>query len=165
MRRARWSATTAAGVVAMLALAGCAGAEEGQEAAATPTEQAAEPAPGAEPEPAPEPAASEAAAPAGGYVSQAEFLSDPDQYAGSDVVLFFNASWCPTCRVADGNFQEEAFPAGLTVVSVDFDDNRDLKVQYGVTVQHTFVQVDASGNEVAKWTGSNSVDEVAQQVV
>jgi thioredoxin 1 len=153
----------------MLALAGCAGAEESEEAAASPTAQAAEPAPSAEPEPAPEPAASEAAAPAaapaGGYISQAEFDSDPAQYAGSDVVLFFNASWCPTCRVADANFQEDPFPAGLTVVSVDFDDNRDLKVQYGVTVQHTFVQVDSSGNEVAKWTGSSTVDEVAQPVV
>jgi thiol-disulfide isomerase/thioredoxin len=169
VRRARWSATTAAGLVTMLALAGCAGAEESDEAMATPTEQAATPAPSAEPEPAPEPAPSEAAepaaAPAGGYVSQAEFESDTSQYASSDVVLFFNASWCPTCRVADANFQEETFPAGLTVVSVDFDDNRDLKVQYGVTVQHTFVQVDASGNEVAKWTGSNTVDEVAEQVV
>ena len=169
MRRARWSATTAAGLVAMLALAGCAGAEESDEATATPAEQAAEPAPSTEPEPAPEPAPSEAAAPAaapaGGYVSQAEFESDTAQYAGGDVVLFFNASWCPTCRVADANFREEAFPAGLTVVSVDFDDNQDLKVQYGVTVQHTFVQVDAAGNEVTKWTGSNTVDEVAQQVV
>ena len=39
MRRARWSATTAAGLVAMLALAGCAGAEESEEAEPpTPTE-------------------------------------------------------------------------------------------------------------------------------
>jgi thiol-disulfide isomerase/thioredoxin len=169
VRQTRWTAATAAGLVSMLALAGCAGAEDPEESPATPAEQSTDPAPSAEPEQAPQPAPTEAAAPAaapaGGYVSYADYQSDPGQYSGGDVVLFFNASWCPTCRIADENFAEEAFPAGLTVVSVDFDDNTQLRQQYGVTVQHTFVQVDQSGNELAKWTGSNTVDQVADQIV
>ncbi len=45
-------------------------------------------------------------------------------------------------------------PDGLTVVKVDYDTETDLRQQYGVTQQHTFVQVDESGAELAKWTGS-----------
>ena len=39
----------------------------------------------------------------------------------------------------------------------------ELKQKYGITTQHTFVQVDADGNEVAKWTGSLTADEIAEQ--
>jgi hypothetical protein len=54
-------------------------------------------------------------------------------------------------------------PAGLTVVSVDYDSATELRKRYGVTVQHTFVQVDAQGNELAKFTGSTSGPAIADQ--
>jgi thiol-disulfide isomerase/thioredoxin len=101
----------------------------------------------------------------GSYIDLATFQQDPARYASTDVVLFFNASWCPTCRAAEASFSQAAFPAGLTVVSIDFDDNTALRQQYGVTVQHTFVQIDAAGEDVAKWSGSSSVAELAEQVV
>ncbi len=53
----------------------------------------------------------------------------------------------------------------MTIVVVDFDTANDLRQKYGVTVQHTFVQVDAEGNELAKWSGSVTADEVAQNTV
>jgi len=56
-------------------------------------------------------------------------------------------------------------PAGLTVVSVDYDNSSDLRSTYGVTVQHTFVQVDGSGNELAKFTGSTSGADIAAKTV
>jgi hypothetical protein len=37
---------------------------------------------------------------------------------------------------------------------VDYDNSTALKQKYGVTMQHTLVQVDAKGNLIAKWTGS-----------
>jgi thioredoxin-related protein len=30
---------------------------------------------------------------------------------------------------------------------------KELAKKYGVTYQHTFVQIDAEGNEVTKWNG------------
>jgi thioredoxin 1 len=53
----------------------------------------------------------------------------------------------------------------LTIVVVDFDENVDLKKQYGVTVQHTFVQINDQGEELKKWSGSISVDDVNDQVI
>lgn len=83
-----------------------------------------------------------------------------------DVVLFFHASWCPTCRALDSDIMEnsENIPAELTILKVDYDERGDLKKQYGVTTQHTMVQVDAQGNEITKWVGSNTLAELTSQV-
>jgi thiol-disulfide isomerase/thioredoxin len=106
-----------------------------------------------------------AAAAAGAYITLAQYEGSKDMYAASDVVLFFAADWCPTCQEATANLEADpaAIPAGLAIVRVDYDDSDDLKQKYGVTVQHTFVQVDADGNEVAKWSGSVTADQIAKQ--
>ena len=106
-----------------------------------------------------------AAAASGAYIDLATYEAGKDMYAGTDVVLFFNAAWCSTCKEARENLEAEpaAIPAGLTIVAVDYDDSDALKQKYGVTVQHTFVQVDADGNEIAKWNGSVTADEIAKQ--
>ena len=74
-------------------------------------------------------------------------------------------TWCPTCQETQKNLEADpaAIPAGLTIVKVDFDTSDELKRQYGVTTQHTFVQVDADGNELAKWTGSSTAEDIAGQ--
>ena len=76
------------------------------------------------------------------------------------VILFFNATWCPTCVAANKNFMGSTPPDGLTLLKVDYDDSTELKRKYGVTYQHTFVQVDKSGKLIKKWNGSKSYDEL-----
>ncbi|MFZ2593722.1 MAG: peptidoglycan-binding protein [Minisyncoccia bacterium] len=78
------------------------------------------------------------------------------------VVLFFHASWCPTCKFADTAITNGAttIPTNVHILKTDYDTNTALKQKYGVTYQHTFVQVDASGNQIAKWSGSNSIAEI-----
>ncbi len=73
-----------------------------------------------------------------------------------NVVLFFRASWCPTCRALDADIRAnlDKIPAKVTILDVDYDTYTDLKQKYGVTYQHTLIQVDASGNQIAKWSGS-----------
>lgn len=103
----------------------------------------------------------------GSYLTLAEYEADQAAYADTDVVLFFNAEWCSTCKVARDNIQSDpsGIPSGLTIVVVDFDTANDLRQKYGVTVQHTFVQVDADGKELAKWSGSVTAEEIAQNTV
>ncbi len=76
------------------------------------------------------------------------------------VILFFNASWCPTCVAANKNFNGSTPPDGLTLLKVDYDDATDLKRKYGITYQHTFVQVDKTGKLLKKWNGSKTYDEL-----
>jgi thioredoxin 1 len=112
----------------------------------------------------------EAAAPAdsvqpGAYVDLADYESDPTAYQSGAVVLFFAASWCPTCQAADESLTRAGVPDGLTVVKVDYDEETDLKRRYGVTVQHTFVQVDTDGNQLAKFAGSVTGEDILGETV
>jgi thiol-disulfide isomerase/thioredoxin len=76
-------------------------------------------------------------------------------------VLFFYANWCPTCKPADKSFSDNnaQIPADVTLIRVNYNDTdtdqaeKDLAKKYGVTYQHTFVQIDAAGNEVTLWNG------------
>jgi thiol-disulfide isomerase/thioredoxin len=82
------------------------------------------------------------------------------------VVLFFNASWCPTCKAVDADIKARMsdIPANTLILSVDYDANKDLKTKYGVTTQHTFVQVDAEGNSLGKWVGGDTLKSVLSNV-
>lgn len=95
----------------------------------------------------------------GSYKDYSESIVTSEQKAGNKVVLFFHAPWCPYCRAADAAFKAnpEKIPAGITVLKTDYDSNKELKTKYGVTTQHTFVQIDDNGNLVTKWV-SGDVD-------
>lgn len=72
-------------------------------------------------------------------------------------VLFFNASWCPTCRSAVKDFEMNALELeGIHLLSVDYDDSADLKKKYDISYQHTFVQIDSMGNVLALWNGGGA---------
>lgn len=86
--------------------------------------------------------------------------------ATHDVVLFFRASWCPTCRALDADLRAHLkdIPESLTILDVNYDTATDLKKKYGVTYQHTFVQVDAQGNLIKKWSGSSTLASLVAEV-
>lgn len=83
-----------------------------------------------------------------------------------DVVLFFRASWCPTCISLDKDIKVNLgkIPASLTILDVNYDNSKDLKQKYGVTYQHTFVQVDKDGNMIKKWSGSPTLSALVAEV-
>ena len=79
-------------------------------------------------------------------------------------VLFFHAAWCPSCVSADKSISAGEVPEGLTILKTDFDSSTDLRQKYWVTSQHTFVQVDAEGNLINKWSGGNSIDDIIERL-
>ena len=103
-------AGASAGLLALLAA--CGSSETSTEAATpAPSVSASETTPEAEP------SATDAAMPAGAYIDYADYKAGPQAFAAGDVVLFFNATWCPTCQEAVKNLESADFPDGLTVVS------------------------------------------------
>jgi thioredoxin-like negative regulator of GroEL len=104
---------------------------------------------------------------AGAYITLADFQASQETYSESKVVLFFTATWCSTCKKARSNLESDlsAIPSDLTIVLVDFDSETDLKRQYGITVQHTFVQIDTDGSELAKWSGSLTAQEIVENTI
>jgi thiol-disulfide isomerase/thioredoxin len=101
----------------------------------------------------------------GSRVSYEQYEQDPSKYADTEVVLHFSAPWCPTCVATNESLEEAGVPAGLTVVTVDYDSSQDLKQRYGVTTQHTFVQIDESGEEKTRFTGSITGADIQSNLV
>ena len=80
-------------------------------------------------------------------------------------VLFFNASWCPTCREAREDFIAHSDSLmGVNLILVDYDNSDELQKKYGVTYQHTFVQIDTDGEALATWNGGGT-DELLANIV
>lgn len=79
-------------------------------------------------------------------------------------VLYFYANWCPTCRLADPDLKANVskFPPDVTVIRVNYNDTdtdqeeKDLAEKYGITYQHTFVQIDSLGKVITRWNGGQA---------
>jgi thioredoxin-like negative regulator of GroEL len=86
--------------------------------------------------------------------------------ATGDVVLFFHASWCPSCRALNNDIEKNrgAIPGELTILKTDYDTETELKKKYGVTSQHTLVQVDTDGNLIKKWSGGSKLTNLVSQI-
>lgn len=110
------------------------------------------------PAPSPSAAMSHSEAASQSYITYDQYQASKDKYADSKVVLFFNAKWCPDCRAINEALTSDPgkIPAGTTVVSVDYDQHADLRQRYGVTMQHTFVQINSSGDKVRQWASTST---------
>ncbi len=77
-------------------------------------------------------------------------------------IIFFKASWCPTCKAVDSDILANVskIPAGVNIMKADYDTSTDLKKKYGVTIQHTFVVVDKDGNQITKSQGQPTLEAV-----
>jgi thiol-disulfide isomerase/thioredoxin len=121
----------------------------------------------AQPEPVATTAAPEGAyANTAGYISYETYSASPEKYSASNVVLFYNAYWCSTCKAARDGFESGLgeIPEDLTIVLVDFDENTEMRKKHDVIVQHTFVQIDSAGKELQRWYGSTLVSEISEKV-
>lgn len=100
------------------------------------------------------------------YITYADYTAKKDSYKDAHVVLYFHAPWCPTCQALDKNITENLtnLPANTVIVKTDYDSSTDLKKTYGVTYQHTLVQVDSSGNKIKKWSGSPELKDLVAEI-
>ena len=84
-----------------------------------------------------------------------------------NVVLFFSATWCPSCLELEADIQNNMASIGdnLLILRVDYDNSEELKSKYSIDFQHSFVQVDASGQELNKWYGSLNVKDIQNKLI
>ena len=83
----------------------------------------------------------------------------------TDTILFFHAPWCPECRGFEQAIESGTVPDGAQILKVDYDSATDLRKKYGVTIQSTFVRVDATGRRIKLWSGygqDKSVDAILE---
>ncbi|MCA9330575.1 thioredoxin family protein [Candidatus Saccharibacteria bacterium] len=87
----------------------------------------------------------------GKYANYSESALGANGY--TTTVLFFYATWCPECKGFDHAISSSDIPDGVQILRIDYDQAQRLRQKYGVTIQTTFVNVDAAGNERHKWVG------------
>jgi len=85
---------------------------------------------------------------------------------GKNIVLFFHASWCPTCRALNADIENHlaTIPSDTVLLKVDYDSEVELRKKYGVTYQHTLVQVDSDAQLIHKWSGSPTLVTLLSQI-
>lgn len=81
------------------------------------------------------------------------------QAADKPVALHFHADWCPTCRAQDKALESMKGEKGLdlTILTVNYDTEKDLKKRFNVRTQSTMVVLKGS-KEVARLAGDTSAD-------
>ena len=81
------------------------------------------------------------------------------QKADMPVALHFRADWCPTCRAQDKVLEGLRSEPGLgmTVLSVNYDTEKDLKKQYKISTQSTLVVLHGQ-KESARVVGDTSAN-------
>jgi thioredoxin 1 len=82
------------------------------------------------------------------------------------IVLFFYANWSPSSLEAHKDIEKNIknIPADLTILQTNYDDEKQLRELYGITEQHSFVQVDNTGKMIKKWRGGTTLAELVGQV-
>ncbi len=103
------------------------------------------------PKPAPKPVVAEVNT-AGTYETYSA-----DKFAESDAehkILFFHATWCPSCRSLDNDITANAgsIPSNVAIFKIDYDTSTDLKRKYGVTTQHSLIEIGDNGVAESKIT-------------
>lgn len=85
---------------------------------------------------------------------------------GDKVVLFFHAPWCVTCKLLSDDIAAnvDEIPEDVRILVVDFDRETALKQQYGVTQQHTLVQLTPDGDLVGKWNLSRTLTDLLGRI-
>lgn len=80
-------------------------------------------------------------------------------------VLYFHADWCPTCRPLDASLtaSPDQLPTNVVLFKTNYDKELELKRKYGITYQHTFVEVDKDGNALQTWSGGD-VSEIVSRL-
>lgn len=101
------------------------------------------------------------------YVPFTQAAYDAAKASGQPTMLYFYATWCPICArqepiIVDLFNGGEIADLGIAAFRVNFNDpetdadERALAERFGISYQHTFVLLDASGAVRAKFTGQQS---------
>jgi len=77
------------------------------------------------------------------------------QRKGKSVLFFAATTWCQTCSALEEEIIERQaeIPEGVTILKVDYDNDKAMNQKYVVTSQHTLVVLDENGKELKRWLG------------
>ncbi len=81
-----------------------------------------------------------------------------------DIVLFFHADRCPTCRQAEKSFLETGIPAWLTILKTNYDQETELKKKYSVLSQTSYVYIKPDGTLIKRRVWWTRIDDIISKI-
>lgn len=115
----------------------------------------------------PEPESTESNTSDSNKSSYIEYSEDNLKMAeNTKIVLFFNASWCPSCRALNSDIEKniDKIPTDITILKTDYDKETELRKKYSITSQHTLVQIDQNGTLIKKWSGGSTLESIISNI-
>ncbi|MBI2596011.1 thioredoxin family protein [Candidatus Daviesbacteria bacterium] len=99
------------------------------------------------------------------YIDYTEQNLESAKRNGRPVLFFAATIWCQTCQALEKEIKESgnSLPPDVTILKVDYDNDKVMNNKYRVTSQHTLIVLDKNGNEVKRWIGGN-LDLLIQQL-
>jgi methionine-S-sulfoxide reductase len=76
------------------------------------------------------------------------------------ILLFFHADWCSTCKSFEKQISETTLPTDVIILKIDFDTATDLKKQYSILSQSTWVQIGVDGKAYKRWLGKSNLEDI-----
>lgn len=91
------------------------------------------------------------------YLDYSEQNLNIAQKSGRPVLFFAATIWCQTCQALEKEIKErgDSLPPDVTILKVDYDNDKKMNKKYRVTSQHTLIVLDKNSNEIKRWIGGN----------
>jgi hypothetical protein len=100
-----------------------------------------------------------------GYLEFSPENQTSAKFKGKSLLFFAATTWCQTCSELDKEILKRIneAPSDLTILKVDYDNDKEMKKQYNITVQHTLVLLDEDGVELDRWVGGG-LDNILERI-
>lgn len=99
------------------------------------------------------------------YLDYSDLVLASAQQKGQPILFFAATTWCQTCSALEEEILERQseIPTDVTILKVDYDNDKVMNQKWGVTAQHTLIVLDKEGQEVKRWLGGG-FDALLQEV-
>ena len=81
-----------------------------------------------------------------------------------NIVLFFHATWCPSCKAFEEKVLSENIPEDILILKVDFDKANDLRKKYNILTQTSFILIDSDWNLINRWIWSRNISDIIKKI-
>jgi thioredoxin-related protein len=100
-----------------------------------------------------------------GYLTYSDATLANTELKGQSVLFFAATKWCQSCSELEKEIIERNpdIPKDVTILKVDYDNDKAMNKKYGITSQHTLVLLDKNGKEIKRWLGGG-FDTLLQQI-
>lgn len=102
---------------------------------------------------------------ADGYVEYSDTNLISSKQKGLSILFFAATTWCQSCSALEDEILKRRgeIPDNITILKVDYDNDKKMKKKYFITVQHTLVVLDKDSNEITRWVGGR-LDTLLQNI-